>query len=184
MPNRISTCALLALALCVGGGASARASQTGSIADLDARARASGNRLDVARDVGDRLFATTWPAQVLQVSANALEGHLVVGIVISGVKFHHPMRRDEFIAEVADVVRQVFVNAPEVEEVDVWTNVPISVAKGTIVSGDLAMPTTRVVFAASARRGETPERFAARVRVGRGAYWDEEWSRTAFKLGT
>jgi hypothetical protein len=154
-----------------------------SVAELDAKARTTGNRLDVAMHVGENLFATTWPAQVMQVSANALDRHVVVGLLISGVKFHRPMTRSEFVGEIMDLVGRVFSNAPSAEEVDVWTSVPIAVGKGAIVSGDMAVPTTRTVFAVSARRGETQAQLLARVRSNSEAFWDEEWSRTAFKVG-
>ena len=76
---------LAALTLCT---AAARASGPPPLAEVDAEARAAGNRKDIATAIGDKLFATTWPAQVSQVSANQLGDHLIVGIRIWGVKFH------------------------------------------------------------------------------------------------
>ena len=152
-----------------------------SLADVDATARATGNRLDVAMRIGESIFATTWPAQVSQVSANQMDRHLIVGIRIWGVKFHDEMSRRQFVAEVADLIARAYAAAPEVEEVDVWASVPIEVARGEIVSGDLAVPTSRTVFSLTSRRGEPASEIQARSYGMRdGVFWDEEWARTAF----
>ena len=45
----------------------------------------------------------------------------------------------------ASLVEKAFAAAPAVEEVDVWASVPIEVVKSEIVSGDLAVPTSRTV---------------------------------------
>jgi hypothetical protein len=152
-----------------------------SVADLDATARAAGNRIDVATAIGKSIFATHWPAQVSQVSANAVGAHLIVGIRLWGVKFHHPMTRKQFVGEVATLVGRAFVAAPETEEVDVWASVPIAVGKGVVVSGDLAKPTTRTVFSLSVLRGEPQAKIVARASSDEGgAFWDADWERTAF----
>jgi hypothetical protein len=143
-----------------------------TVAELDADARAAGNRIDVAERIGDRVFKTAWPAQVSQISANALGKHVIVGIRVWGVKFHHPLTRGEFLDEVASLIRTAFAAAPEAEEVDLWASVPIEVGKGVIVSGDLAKPTTRTVYSVSVRRGENPQ-----------AYWDQDWEHSAFNSG-
>jgi len=144
-----------------------------TVAELDADARASGNRIDIAERVGDSVFRRTWPAQVSQISANALGRHVIVGIRVWAVKFHHPITRYEFVDEVTSLVRTAFAAAPEAEEVDLWASVPIVVGKDVVVSGDLAKPTTRTVFSVSVRRGQNPE----------AAYWDQDWARSAFKTG-
>lgn len=152
-----------------------------SVADLDAAARAAGNRRDIAERIGDTVFKTRLPAEVSQISANELGTHLVVGVRIWGVKFSHPLTRDEFLDEVASVVTQAFGAAPAAEEVDVWASVPIDVSKSAVVSGDLAMPTSQTVFSITARPGESAA--ALRERASRsdgGAYWDEEWAHAAF----
>ena len=143
------------------------------IAELDADARSAGNLKPLAERIGDRMFAAQWAAQVTQVSANGVDGHVIVGVRISGVKFHHALSRSEFESEVAHLIAVVFAQAPGVEEVDIWATVPIRVGKDVVVSGDLAIPTSRPVFTLSVRRGTDP----ARAR----AFWDEDWARVAFK---
>jgi len=152
-----------------------------SIATLDADARASGNRKLEAERIGDRIFAIEWPAQVLKVSANSVDGSLVVGLKVSGVKFHGPLTRTAFESEMTTLVGMAFAADPKVTEVDLWAVVPLTVGKGVIVSGDLATPTTRDVFTISSRRGEPAAALAARVRALRGIYLDEEWARTTLK---
>src|SRR5262249_31585467 len=112
-----------------------------TVAMLDAKARSAGNRIEIAQRVGDAIFSHEWAAQVLQVSANALDQHLILGMRLSGVKFHAPISREEFGNEVLAIVTQAFAAEPKAEEVDVWVSVPISVGKGVIVAGDLAKPT-------------------------------------------
>ena len=142
-----------------------------TVAELDSVSRAAGNRIDVAEDIGRSVFATKWPAQVSQISANEIDAHLIIGIRVWGVKFHHPITRAEFDAEVASLVAEAFAAVPQAEEVDLWASVPIPVGKGVVVSGDLAKPTTRTVYSASVRRGEKPE----------ATFLDQEWARDAFK---
>lgn len=154
---------------------------TPSVADLDAHARATGNRKDIAVSVGDQLFRQEWPAQVMQVAANEMGSHLVLGLRLSGVHFHRPLTRDQFYAEIASLVGECFAAAPTAEEIDIWTTVPLNVGKGVIVAGDLAKPTSRTVFTLSARRGEAPSTLAERLRGGEDIFVDEEWARTAFK---
>lgn len=153
-----------------------------SVAQLDAAARATGNRRDLAQRIGGLIFSTRWPAEVSQISANELAGHLIVGIRVVGVKFHRPMTRDEFASEVVALVEATFAAAPGTEEIDLWASVPISVARGAVVSGDLAKPTSRTVFSLSARRGESAASMRARIGgPGDGVFWDSQWARTAFR---
>ena len=171
---------LLAAALFASACGSASA-YTPTVAQLDAEARAVGNRRDLAEQIGSVIFATHWPAEVTQISANALDGHVIVGVRVLGVKFHETMTRQAFVNEVVALVEQAFEAAPEAEEVDLWASVPISVAKGVIVSGDLAKPTSRTVFSLSVRRGETAAAIRTRVEgAAGGAFWDSTWTRTAF----
>lgn len=177
----INAVAILGLATLI---ASGRAyAHTPTVAELDADSRSTGNRIDIAERIGDSIFRTTWAAQVSQVSANAIGEHTIVGIRLWGVKFHHPITRDEFLDEVSSLVRTAFAVAPEAEEVDLWASVPIAVGKGVVVSGDLAKPTTRTVFSVSVRRGENPERVFAEASPGSPTFWDQEWERSAFKSG-
>jgi hypothetical protein len=154
-----------------------------SVADLDASARAAGNRLDIATRIGESVFGVTWPAQVSQISANEIERHLIVGIRIWGVKFHAEMTRRAFAGEVVSLVQKAFAAAPAAEEVDVWASVPIDVAHGVVVSGDLAKPTSRTVFSLTARRGESIAQISARAyqTTDAGVFWNEEWAHAAFK---
>lgn len=150
-----------------------------SVADLDAHSRAGGNRLDIATSVGEALFNSTWPAQVMQVLANEMSGHVVLGLRISGVKFHQPLSRADFDREIEAVISRAFAAAPQAEEVDLWVTVPISVGKGLVVSGDLAVPTTRTVFTISVARRQSAE-LAARLRSGTSVFLDQEWAQSAF----
>ncbi|MDQ2992309.1 MAG: hypothetical protein M3R30_05760, partial [Candidatus Eremiobacteraeota bacterium] len=83
----------LALALLIAAVPGIALASAPSIATLDADARASGNRKEIAMKIGDALFAIEWPAQVMKVSANQAAGVLVVGLKVSGVKFHGPLTR-------------------------------------------------------------------------------------------
>jgi hypothetical protein len=173
---------LAAPALAFGLASGAAMAYAPSVADLDAAARAVGNRRDVAQRIGLDVFSTRWSAQVTQISANQFGSHLIVGIRLWGVKFHHPITRDEFVGEVVALVQRTFAVAPATEEIDVWASVPIAVAKGVVVSGDLAKPTSRTVFSLTVRRGETAAVVRARASAASdGVFWDSEWSRTAFK---
>ena len=108
-------------------------------------------------------------------------GHLIVGIRVWGVKFHEKMTRAEYLAEVVSLIEKAFAADPAIEEIDLWTSVPIAVGKGVVVSGDLAKPTSRVVYSITVRRGEAPAVLAARAAGTHGVYWDEEWASNAFK---
>jgi len=152
-----------------------------TVAELDATQRAAGNRIDLATAIGRSVFTTTWPAQVTQISANAVGRHLVIGIRLWGVKFHHPLTRAEFAGEIAALVRRAFAAAPAAEEVDVWASVPVVLGKDVVVSGDLAIPTTKTVFSLSVRRGEPSPSVTARALRGPGAYWNQEWAAAAFQ---
>ncbi len=148
--------------------------------NVDAALRAGGNRKAAAVAIGRSIFAVEWPAQVLNVYVDGIDDHAIAGLRVSGVHFHHPLTREDFIAEVAALIQRAFRAAP-VEEVDVWTTVPLNVGKGIVVSGDIAKPTSRTVFTVSVRRSENATSLAARVRAGRGIFWDQEWARAALK---
>ena len=151
-----------------------------SVDRTDAYARASGNRKPVAVRIGQTLFRTMWPAQVINVYADGIAGHDVAGLHVSCVHFQYPLTRDQFLSEVAGLVSQTF-GATSVEEVDVWVSVPLNVGKGIVVAGDLAKPTFRTVFTVSVRRGESVASVIRRIQQGSGVFWDQDWEKTAFK---
>ncbi|MDP9023960.1 MAG: hypothetical protein M3N13_01115, partial [Candidatus Eremiobacteraeota bacterium] len=84
-----------------------------TVADLDTANRAAGNRMGVAKAVGERIFSRLWAAQIFRVSANGIGEHVVVGLGIYGVKFHHPLSRTEFASEISQLVAQSFDAAPK-----------------------------------------------------------------------
>lgn len=143
------------------------------VSQLDADARAAGNMKALAVSVGDKIFSTIWPAQVTQVSANGVGGHVVIGVRLSGVKFHVGLTRPQFLGEIDRLVTLAFAAAPRAEEVDVWATVPVPTGKGAIVAGDLAVPTSRAVFTLAVPRGDNPSNLQP--------YWDKDWARSAFK---
>ena len=110
-----------------------------SVADLDAAARAAGNRPREAYRLGQTLFATVWPAQIMKVRVDGAGKHEIAGLVISGVKFHRALDAAAFADQVVRLVQETFAASP-VEEVDVWTTVPLPIdkiaAKRLVVSGE------------------------------------------------
>jgi len=128
--------------------------------------------------IGKSLFRTTWPAQVLNVYADGIGDYVVAGLRISGVHFHRTLTRDQFLDEIAELVRRAFAASPA-KEIDVWASVPLDVGKGVVVAGDLAKPTSRTVFTVSVRRGENAAALLSRMRRGDGIFWDQDWERTA-----
>lgn len=179
MRSRISAALLAGAALFAG--VPAWGATAPPLATIDANYRAEGNRREVARAIGDKLFATQWPAQVVKVGADGIGDHIVVGLTISGVKFHHPLTRAQFAAEVASVALAAFSVTPHIAEVDVWATVPVKTARDADVSGDLATPTTRTVFTATVARAEASPSLRERLLVSRNVYWDEDWTHTLFK---
>jgi hypothetical protein len=151
-----------------------------SVDRTDAYARASGNLKPLAVSVGRSLFETEWPAQVLNVYANGVPGHGIVGLRVSGTRFHHALTREDFMLEVLALVQRSFQTAP-IEEIDVWASVPLRVGKDIVVAGDLAKPTSRTVFTLSVRRGESSDSVLKRMRQGDGVFWDQDWERTTLK---
>ena len=91
------------------------------------------------------------------------------------------MTRAQYLSEIVSLTEKAFAADPAIEEIDLWTSVPIAVGKGVIVSGDLAKPTSRVVYSITVRRGESAAALAARAAGTHGVFWDEEWARSAFK---
>jgi len=171
--KRIAAAAFAALAaatIVVAAGRPGLARNGGSAAETDARARAAGNRRAAAVALGTALFAVVRPAQVTKVRIDGAGPHTVAGLVLSGVKFHAPLDRGKFTAEVIDLVGLTFV-ASGVEEVDCWATVPLPPGAHVVVSGDMAQPTTRTVFAVTVRRSERAT-FARRLQRGTDVYWN------------
>jgi hypothetical protein len=137
-----------------------------------AQGRAEGNDHSLAVMIGDDLLATVLPAQVLKIRVDTVLGHHVAGIVLSGVHFHRSLDVAAYLAEVASVMRSAFAHAP-VEEVDLWTTVPLDAGVGATVSGDGAAPTSRDVFAVTVRRSDLAH--IDSVLRSNDIYWDAQW---------
>jgi hypothetical protein len=179
LPNLIKVAAIV-LGLTLAGSPSY--AYAPSVADLDAVARAAGNRTDIAERIGRSIFVTQWPAEVNQVSANELDDHLIVGVRLWGVKFHRSLTRAEFVDEIGSLARSIFAAAPAAEEVDFWASIPIDVTQSEIVSGDLAKPTSRTVFSLTARRTEPAQSLRERaLQDSDGVFWDDRWVHDAFR---
>ncbi len=152
-----------------------------SVVALRAAGRAEGNDRAAAVALATALLAREWPAQVLKVRVDAIGGHRVAGLLISGVKFHAPLDEAGFLREVSAIVEQSFA-ASDVEEVDVWTVVPLDAGKGAIVSGDLAKPTSLTVYTVTIPRAQRA-RIDAIVRDPSEVFWDPAW-RASLDTGT
>jgi hypothetical protein len=175
----IGLCAALAIA----ASGVARAVEP-SVANLDATVRAEGNRQDVATAIGKAIFAHVWPAQILKVEANSAGTDVVVGLHLSGVKFHSAMTKPDFAEEITSLTRECFEANPHIVEVDVWASVPLEVGKDVVVTGDLAKPTNRAVFSASILRPEADSTLRERLLTDSDVFWDEDWVNTLFKEST
>ena len=119
-----------------------------------ARKRIEGNAPAVAEGVAVALLARRFPEQILKVHVLSLRPATVAGIVLSGVKFHHTVNREQFEADVADMVHLAFGASPLIDEVDIWATVPLEVGSGLPVSGDYALPTSKTVFSAAVTRAQ------------------------------
>ena len=135
--------------------------------------RAVGTDRASAVAVARALLTEMWPATVQQVRVDTTGTHSVAGIVLSGVKFHRPLGVSAFLDEVQTLVTRAFAARP-LEEVDLWATVPIRVPKGAVVSGDLAIPTSRTVFACSVRRDDLPHLDALLHRAS-DVFWDDRF---------
>ncbi len=141
-----------------------------------AELRASGTQRAIAVAIGKRVFAHDLPAQVLKIRVDGDGRHTIAGVTISGVKFKHPIDARGLTAEVATVVRDAFAAAP-IEEVDIWATVPLAQPPKTVVSGEYAQPTARIVYSATVLRGDLPA-LDALLNGTRAIYWD-----AAFRAG-
>jgi hypothetical protein len=109
------------------------------------------------------------PASVSRVRVDGVGTHRVAGVVVSGVKFHRALDEASFLAEIADIVKRGFED-PAIEEVDVWVVVPLDVAQGSVVSGDVAVSTARNVFTLTVPRADAGRVLA--LAHSRDAFWD------------
>jgi DsbC/DsbD-like thiol-disulfide interchange protein len=143
---------------------------------MRAAARARGTDRATAVTVGRALLAQPLPAQLTQVRCEKLGVHRICGLVVSGVKFKHPLDRPAFLAEVRQLIEGAFAHAPQaLEEVDLWTTVPLEAGKGVVVSGDLAAATSATVFAVTVPRAALA-RLKAQLESGRDVYWDSAFA--------
>jgi hypothetical protein len=148
----------------------------GATIDLNATERAEGNRRAAAVRVGRALLRTVWPAQVLKIRIDGIANHDVAGLMISGVKFHHPLDAAGFTDEVIALVTQTFA-ASDVEEVDIWATVPLPPFAQKPVNGEFLQPTDRVVYGAAILRSQQAT-FPERLRRGHEVYWDPAWQKS------
>jgi hypothetical protein len=166
------TCAVVA----GGGGPSHASAAPGvSMADVDAAARALGNRKADAVRLARVLLAQPSPAQVLHVRVDGVGTHEVAGLIVSGQKFHRRLDPQAFTAEVVSLVERTFA-ASTVEEVDVWAIVPLPYVKQQPVNGEYLHATDRIVYGTTASRSEAD--VAARLRRGTDVFWDPAWRRS------
>jgi hypothetical protein len=137
--------------------------------------RAAGSDRPTAVAVAASLLVQPLPAQLLKVRCDRAGNHRVCGLVVSGVKFHRALDRAAFLAEMHDLIAGAFAAAP-IEEVDLWTTVPLDAGKGAVVSGDFARPSSATVFAVTVTRAELP-RLTSILAGSRNVFWDPAFAR-------
>ncbi len=159
--------------------APAAAALTPGEAAARAAARAKGNDRADAVAIGTALLQAPLPAQLTVIRCERAGAHRVCGLVVSGVKFKRPLDRAAFVAEVQTLVNGAFAHAP-VDEVDLWTTVPLDAGKGAVVSGDAAVATSATVFAIAVPRAALPQLHAT-LESGRDVYWDAAFAQSLAK---
>ncbi len=102
-------------------------------------------------------------------------------MILSGVKFKHPLDQRGFLAEVRGLIAGAFAAAP-LEEVDLWTTVPLATGKGVVVSGDLALATAATVFAVTVTRSALAG-LDEQLAGGRDLFWDASFAGSLAKKG-
>ncbi len=137
-------------------------------------ARARGGDRATAVAVGRALLAHPLAAQLTQVRCERSGDHRICGLVVSGVKFKHPLDRRGFLTEVRALIEGAFAAAP-LEEVDLWTTVPLATGKGVVVSGDLAQATAATVFAVTVTRSALAG-LGDQLAAGRDLFWDPSFA--------
>ena len=83
------------------------------------------------------------------------------------MKFHRRVDTAAFRAEVDALVQGAFAVDPALAEVDLWVTVPVDAGKGSIVSGDFALPSAATVFATTVPRAQ-----AGHPSEGPDVFWD------------
>jgi hypothetical protein len=141
---------------------------------LRAAARARGTDRATAMTIGRALLANPLPAQLVQVRCERAGAHRICGLVVSGVKFKRRLDRQGFLAEVRGLIEGAFKHAA-IEEVDLWTTVPLSAGKGAVVSGDAAAPTAATVFAVTVPRAALAQ-LDRQLASGRDVFWDPSFA--------
>lgn len=138
--------------------------------EMRAQARARGTDRPAAIAVGRAILAQPLAAQLTQIRCEKMGRHRICGLVLSGLKFKHPLGRSGFLSEVAGAIRTAFASAP-LEEVDLWATVPLDAGHGAAVSGDAAVPTAATVFAVSVPHPALA-RLDDQLASGRDVFWD------------
>lgn len=133
--------------------------------EVDSAARAAGNDRATALALARILLARRWSAQILKVRVERAGAHRVAGVVLSGVKLKRRLTPPAFLGE-ANAIVDLALRASAVEEVDLWTTVPLNAGAGAVTSGDYAKPSSRTVFSLTVRR-DAPNT--------RETYWDSAW---------
>jgi hypothetical protein len=167
-PKRISAYALAALVAAI--------PPAGSAANGRVDARSSGSDVATARRIASALLTRPLPAQLLRVRCDRVGAHVDCGLIVSGVKFHRALDVNGWNAEIAQLI------APAVEEIDCWATVPIATGRGVVVSGDFAQPAVATVFSITVPRAGRAD-VAARLRSGRGVFWDPAFRASLAKAG-
>lgn len=144
-----------------------------------ATARARGTDMTTAIAVARALLAHPLDAQLVRVRCERLNAHRVCGLTLSGTKFHRPLDRAGFLGEVRLLVRGAFAAAP-IDEVDLWTTVPLDAGHGAVVSGDLAKPTSATVFAVTVPKSALAG-LDRQLASGHDVFWDSEFAASLAK---
>ncbi|MDQ6824645.1 MAG: hypothetical protein M3007_04180, partial [Candidatus Eremiobacteraeota bacterium] len=141
-----------------------------------ARRRIEGNTPQLAESVAVALLARRFAEPIMKVYVLTIPEAAVAGIVLSGVKFHAPVSRNRFMADVREMAKTAFAAAASLNEIDIWATVPVSVPAGEPVSGDFAVPTSKTVFSSVV----TQQRRGLQTSLVWGTtYWDPRWLQRA-----
>jgi peptidoglycan/xylan/chitin deacetylase (PgdA/CDA1 family) len=136
-----------------------------------ARERAEGNDAALAERIGAAFLNAGYPEQLLKVRVLRASEATVVGLMLSGVKFHAEVDRQQFEGDVGGMIERAFDARPDIAEVDVWAEVPLRNPPTSDVSGDTAEPTTRTVFSAAVTRAARESGESRSAMLGM-MYWE------------